>query len=210
MNTVDFRNLSLAGIRVNAEGCQMETSKRETENRSAGSKTDGDCNETSKQKVEEEARKAKREADAEARGQAEAGRNRVAGEAGAVADAIDAAASNLDDQDREGLARYAREMSSTLANVAGQIEGRSVDELATDAKRLARDNPALFMLGSVAVGFGLSRFFKASAGHGSNDDSASNDDNTSPVPPREQRERDRSAAEESSADQQTGDGSETP
>ncbi len=182
----------------------METSNRDTENRSSGSKPDGNGNGTPEQKVEEEARKAKREAGAEAREQAEAGQHRVAEEAGAVADAIDAAASSLDDQDREGLARYAREMSSTLANVAGQIEGRSVDQLANDAKRLARDNPALFMLGSVAVGFGLSRFFKASAEHGNNDD-----DSTSTVTPMQQRERDMPAANAPSADPQTRDGSET-
>ncbi len=94
----------------------------------------------------------------------------MADEANAVSDAVDAAASKLADQDREGLARYAREMSSKLGEAARQIEGRSVDELAADAKRPARSNPALFTLGSVAVGFGLSRFFKASAEHGNNDD----------------------------------------
>lgn len=101
---------------------------------------------------------------AKAREKAEAGKDRLADGADALSDAIDAAASNLDDHDREGLAHYARELSSNLANAAEQLEGRSVDELANNAKRLARDNPALYILGSIAVGFGLSRFFKASAG----------------------------------------------
>jgi hypothetical protein len=56
-------------------------------------------------------------------------------------------------------------MSTRLSEAAHHLEGRSIDELANDAKRLARENPALFMLGSVAVGFGLSRFFKASEKH---------------------------------------------
>lgn len=141
----------------------MTTSNPDPHRRSDGSMTDS--NVSPRKRVEEDARDTKREAKAEAREKAESGQHRVADEAGALSDAIDAAASNLDDQDREGLARYAREMSSNLANVAGQIEGRSVDELAIDAKRLARNNPALFMLGSIAVGFGLSRFFKASAEH---------------------------------------------
>ncbi len=118
---------------------------------------------TTKQKVKEDAREVKREVGAKARKKAEAGQHRLAEEADALSDAIDAAAANLDDHDRQGLARYARELSGNLAAAAGQLEGRSVDELASDAKRLARDNPALFMLGSIAVGFGLSRFFKASA-----------------------------------------------
>ncbi len=120
---------------------------------------------TTKQKIKEDARDAKREVGAEARDKAETGKRRVADEADNLSDAIDAAASSLDDHDREGLARYARVLSSNLANAAGHLEGRSVDELANDAKRLARNNPALFMLGSIAVGFGLSRFFKASAEH---------------------------------------------
>lgn len=127
-------------------------------------------NGTTKQKIKEDAQDVKREVGAMAREKAEAGQRRLADGADALSDAIDAAASNLDDQDRQGLARYARELSSKLSNAAGELEGRSVDELADVAKRLARNNPALFMLGSIAVGFGLSRFFKASAERDNQDD----------------------------------------
>lgn len=143
----------------------MTPSNSDPNRRSPGSMPDAAGNGSPKQKMDEDLRDAKREVGAEAREKAEAGQHRLAGEANALSDAIDAAASNLDDQDREGLARYARELSSNLANAAERLEGRSVDQLANDAKRLARDNPALFMLGSIAVGFGLSRFFKASAEH---------------------------------------------
>lgn len=133
-------------------------------NRRRADSMPGDAdNGAAKQNFEEDAKDVKRELGAKAREQAVAGQHRLADEADTLSDAINAAASNLDDHDREGLARYARKMSSTIANAAGQLEGRSVDELANDAKRLARDNPALFMVGSIAVGFGLSRFFKASA-----------------------------------------------
>ncbi|MDO8862450.1 hypothetical protein Q6D67_12135 [Haliea sp. E1-2-M8] len=136
-----------------------------------GSTPDDPKSGTAQEKIEADARDAKREAGAKAREQAETGQHKLAEGADALSDAIDAAASNLDDHDREGLARYARELSSNLANAAGQLEDRSVDDLAKDAKRLARDNPALFMLGSIAVGFGLSRFFKASAERDHHDDS---------------------------------------
>lgn len=135
-----------------------------------GSTPDDPMNGMPQQKMKQDARDAKREVGDKAREQVGAGQHKLADGADALSDAIDAAASNLDDHDREGLARYARELSSNLANAAGQLEGRSVDELANDAKRLARDNPALFMLGSIAVGFGLSRFFKASAGRDHHDD----------------------------------------
>lgn len=141
----------------------MTPSNPDPDHRNLGSRPDDAGDGTTKQKFEEEARGAKREAGDRAREKAEAGQHQVADEADALSDAIDAAASSLDDHDREGLARYARELSSNLASAAGQLEGRSVDELAKDAKRLARNNPALFMLGSIGVGFGLSRFFKASS-----------------------------------------------
>ncbi len=141
----------------------MTPSNPDLNRRSADSMPDDTGNGSPKQKIDKDARDAKREVGAEAREKAETGQHRLADEADALSDAIDAAASKLDDQDREGLARYARELSSNLANAAEQLKGRSVDELANDAKRLARDNPALYMLGSIAFGFGLSRFFKASA-----------------------------------------------
>ncbi len=157
----------------------MTPSNPDPNHRSAGSMPDDAGNGTTKQKIKEDAREVKREVGAQAREKAEAGQHRLANEANALSDAIDAAASNLDDHDREGLARYARELSSNLANAAGQLEGRSVDELANDAKRLARNNPALFVLGSIAVGFGLSRFFKASAERDHHDDNnAYRDDGT--------------------------------
>lgn len=131
--------------------------------RNAGAMPDDTGNGATKQKLKEDARDMKREVGTKAREKARTGQHQLADGADALSDAVDAAASKLDDHDREGLARYARELSTNLANAAGQLEGRSVDELATDAKRLARNNPALFMLGSIAVGFGLSRFFKASA-----------------------------------------------
>lgn len=128
-------------------------------------------NGTTKQKLEEDAHYAKQEVGEEARKKAEAGQQHAAEEANTLSEAIDAAAANLDDNDRHGLASYAREMSGLLTKAASQIEDRSIEELAHDAKRLARNNPSMFMLGSVAVGFGLSRFFKASAEHQHHDDS---------------------------------------
>lgn len=163
----------------------MTPSNPDPDYRNPGSVPDDAGEETATKKFEEEARGAKREAGDKAREKAEAGQNRVADEADALSDAIDAAASSLDDHDREGLARYARELSSNLASAAGQLEGRSVDELAQDAKRLARNNPALFMLGSIGVGFGLSRFFKASAErdhHGQNADQSEDTFQDSAVP----------------------------
>lgn len=150
----------------------MTPSNHDSDRSSAGSMPDNAGNGLTKEKLKEDARDAKREVGARAREQVESGQHRLADEADNLSDAIDAAASSLDDHDREGLARYARELSSNLAAAAGQLEDRSVDELANDAKHLARNNPALFMLGSIAVGFGLSRFFKATSERDHDENSA--------------------------------------
>lgn len=178
---------------VLAEENVMTPSNPYSDDRNAGNMSDDAGHGATKQKAEEDARNVKREAGARTREKAEAGQHQVAGEADALSDAIDAAASNLDDHDREGLARYARELSSNLENAAGQLEERSVDELANDAKRLARNNPAMFMLGSIGVGFGLSRFFKASAErdhHDDESDNAAKDDDVSTSMPMHGRQRD--------------------
>lgn len=157
----------------------MTSSKIDPDYGSPARKSKNADNETPKQKIEEDISNMKREAKSKARDGFESGQHRIADEADTLSDAIDAAAANLDDHDREGLARYAREVSSNLSDMAGQLEGRSVDELANDAKRLARKNPALFMLGSVVIGFGLSRFFAASAEH--NHDSDHSDSVDAPI-----------------------------
>lgn len=195
----------------------MTSSNPEPNHRNAGSTPD-DAGNGTKQKIKDDARDVKREASSQAREKVDLGKHRIADEADNLSDAIDAAASSLDDHDREGLARYARQLSSNLANAAGQLEGRTVDELANDAKRLARNNPALFMLGSVAVGFGLSRFFKASAKHDHHDDAQRADanqnnaqfgnDDASIGASAPRRERDTTDTYESPTAQRSGNGSE--
>ncbi len=141
----------------------MTLSNPDPNHRSSGVSPDGEGKDSTRQKIDEDARAVKREAGAKAHEQAEVAQDGLVDEADALSDAIDAAASALDDNDREGLARYARQLSVNLSKAAAQLEDRSVNDLANDAKALARDHPELFMLGSVGVGFGLSRFFKASS-----------------------------------------------
>lgn len=99
----------------------------------------------------------------EAKSRAEAGTARAADEIDQVAGAMDAAASQLRDSNAEGLAEFAARAARSMSDMSERLRHRSVDELAEDASRLARDNPAMFLLGGVAIGFGLARFLKASA-----------------------------------------------
>lgn len=79
-----------------------------------------------------------------------------------TSDAMGDAAASFSAHGQESLAEGARAMSTQLSKLAGSIEGRSLDELLRDTRRLAREHPASFAAGGVALGLLLSRFFKAS------------------------------------------------
>lgn len=115
-----------------------------------------------KHKVKEETEAATEQARDHARAQAESASQRGAEEADKFSSVADSVAQSLREEDLEGLASYAADASERIGQVASALRERSAEQLASDARRIARENPAAFLLGSVAVGFGLSRFFKAS------------------------------------------------
>ena len=100
----------------------------------------------------------------------ERGRNQIdttkkaaADQAQKVAGVIERASAELGRNDQQTLARYTAEFASSIKTLADNLNNRSIDELGTDAIKLARENPTKFLFGSVALGFALSRFVKASA-----------------------------------------------
>jgi hypothetical protein len=90
-------------------------------------------------------------------------RERAADEIENLARSATSAAERLQDNDTLGLSHYITDVADGLGNFAGSLRGKSADELLQQVGRLARDNPALFLTGSIALGFGLSRFMRASA-----------------------------------------------
>lgn len=91
------------------------------------------------------------------------GKRTAASVAGDASDALDETAASLSARGQDSLAEAATAMSDRLSQLSGYLEGRSTDELMREARRLARDNPAMFVAGGVALGLALSRFFKASS-----------------------------------------------
>jgi hypothetical protein len=87
----------------------------------------------------------------------------AADQAQKVAGVIEQASAELGRNDQQTLAHYTAELANSIKTLADNLSNRGVDELGTDAIKLARQNPTLFLLGSVALGFALSRFVKASA-----------------------------------------------
>ncbi len=125
--------------------------------------------EATKESLKQDARALKENLDKEAAkvgAQAESEATEALSQAGSEIDdltyAIDAAADSLSDSDKDGLARYARQLSDQLSTLAQDLQNKSASDLAADARSMANKNPAGFFLGSIALGFGLSRFAKAS------------------------------------------------
>ncbi|GAB3393872.1 hypothetical protein [Azotobacter armeniacus] len=81
-----------------------------------------------------------------------------------IAEGARAAACELEEQDEQRLSNYVLDAADRLFKFADQLRGKSAEQLFHEANRLAKDNPALFLTGSIAVGFGLTRFARAS-GH---------------------------------------------
>lgn len=107
-----------------------------------------------------EARQAARD---RALSEAENQRHMASRAVGDGAKALERAAESLDEQGQRTLAQTTTSLASGLSGFAQKLEHSNADELMQEARRLARENPALFILGGVGVGLALSRFLKASS-----------------------------------------------
>jgi hypothetical protein len=79
--------------------------------------------------------------------------------------ALGKAADDLDQDDGapSWLSSAFRQTASGIERLAGDLEGRSPDDLARNLTRFARENPVAFLAGSAAAGFVAARFLKAGA-----------------------------------------------
>jgi hypothetical protein len=109
----------------------------------------------------EKARQGAEQAKGEVKGRAESLKHEAGEQVSRTASGLDAAADEFREQGQEGLADAVAHFAENLGDFAGQLESKSVDELARDVGRFAQRNPLLFAAGSVVAGILLSRFFKA-------------------------------------------------
>jgi hypothetical protein len=91
-------------------------------------------------------------------------KRQAAGRADEIAAAVDAATDEMESADGgDTVEGYSRSFASLMRQLAGGLRERDVDAFASELAGFARRNPGTFLAGSVALGFGLSRFLKASA-----------------------------------------------
>jgi F0F1-type ATP synthase membrane subunit b/b' len=88
-------------------------------------------------------------------------RDTAADQIEALAQGAKSFVSELEDKDTLGMSDYLTDMAASMTGLAGNLRGKSAEQLLHNAADLARSNPTLFIAGSVAIGFGLSRFLKA-------------------------------------------------
>lgn len=79
-----------------------------------------------------------------------------------LAGSAKAAATQLEGDDVGQVSRYVSELADSMTRFSASLRDKSGDEILGDVARLARENPALFVTGSVAIGFALTRFARAS------------------------------------------------
>lgn len=88
-------------------------------------------------------------------------RDTAADQIDALARGAKSAVSEIEANDTLGLSHYLADMADSMSGLSSKLRHMSAEQLLHDGSRLARENPGLFLVGSVAVGFGLSRFLKA-------------------------------------------------
>lgn len=80
-----------------------------------------------------------------------------------LAEGVRGAVSELERDGTVGnLSTYIARMSESMTTVASGLRDKSGDDLVREVGRIARENPTVFVAGAVAIGFGLTRFARAS------------------------------------------------
>jgi hypothetical protein len=95
--------------------------------------------------------------------QLESAKGRLAEGAERVAAAVDRTADDLDGEGDDTISGFGHSVASLMRQLAGGLRERDVAQFASELGELARRNPGVFLAGSVALGFGVARFFKARA-----------------------------------------------
>ena len=80
-----------------------------------------------------------------------------------LAQSVRAAADELKQNDVANLSQYVTTMAESMTGLATRLRDKNPSDMATELMRVARENPALFVTGSIAVGFGLARFARATS-----------------------------------------------
>ncbi|HEX5421553.1 MAG TPA: hypothetical protein VFY39_16300 [Gammaproteobacteria bacterium] len=81
-----------------------------------------------------------------------------------MAKAVDSSANELDSGNGHAeISDYGHSLATFMRRMAGGLREHEIEDLTSELADYARRSPGVFLAGSVALGFGISRFLKASA-----------------------------------------------
>lgn len=86
----------------------------------------------------------------------------AANQIASVSKALKATADSLQEQDLGPMALYVSRAAESLGSMADALNEQDLQSLLRRTRKMARGQPALFVGGAFAVGFGLARFLKTS------------------------------------------------
>ena len=104
-----------------------------------------------------------KEATREGQAQVDQYRNVAAQKVDTIAESVKAAAAKLQEGDVGQWSSQIAGMADSMTRFSQGLREKSADEVMHDMNRLARENPAIFVGGAVAIGFGLTRLMRATA-----------------------------------------------
>ncbi len=93
----------------------------------------------------------------------EAGVDRGVNALGSLAKAMQTAGNEVASES-PGLAKSLNQAANHVESFADTIKGQNLSDLTHGAAELARRNPTLFIAGTIAAGFALSRFLRSTSG----------------------------------------------
>ncbi len=93
----------------------------------------------------------------------ESGAGVLASRVDRLSDRADKVSDSLRQNDLDGLAAHTDRISDRLTSTSRELRDKSADELLRDISHYARNNPGLFVLGGVAIGFALARIMKSNS-----------------------------------------------
>ncbi|MHA6299759.1 hypothetical protein [Devosia sp. CAU 1758] len=164
--STEFTSTTGSNTGSGSSGPQSQTDK-DLNSLSAKSKEDFDAvTKKASEDIQELGHQAKGkldEASANAKSFADNQKNLAADQLTGIASAISKVADELDGNEQQTVARYARELAQGLSNVGTQIHQRDADDLMGAAEEFGRKQPLAFLGAAALTGFMASRFALASA-----------------------------------------------
>ena len=100
-------------------------------------------------------------ASAKVRDAATQGKERATGALDELSNMVEDVAKTLDEKVGAQYGDYARKAASAVSDVATSLKSKDVDDLVGDARAFVREKPAVAIGAAAALGFFLTRLFKA-------------------------------------------------